>query len=133
MNQNLKHFVYGVILLGGGLYLGSQYGQVKMLKETSSIISSSHFDSASSNLDLHIYLLKQLQADDKQKLSQKLEELVNADLMALAEYSEMPSNRRMPSILKSIKNAKDYRQAHPITVQNDKVSKDIKKAFDLVE
>lgn len=133
MNQNLKHFIYGAILLGGGLYLGSQYGQVKMLKATSSIVSSSHFDTASSNLDLHIYLLKKLQADDKQKLSQKLEELVNADLMALAEYSEMPSNRRMPSILKSIKNAKEYRQSHPVTVQNEKVSKDIKKAFDLVE
>lgn len=133
MNQNLKHCIYGAILLGGGLYLGSQYGQVKMLKATASIVSSSHFDTASSNLDLHIYLLKQLQADDKQKLTQKLEELVNADLMALAEYSEMPSNRRMPSILKSIKNAKEYRQAHPAIVQNDKVSKDIKRAFDLVE
>ena len=53
--------------------------------------------------------------------------------MALAEYSEMPANRRMPSILNSIKKAKEYRQAHPVAVQNDKVAKDIKKAFDLVE
>lgn len=133
MNQNLKQFIYGAILLGGGLYLGNMIGGARMLKETSGIITSSHFDTASSNLDLHIYLLKQLQANDTQKLSQKLEELVNADLMALAEYSEMPSNRRMPSILNSIKNAKEYRQAHPVAIQNDKTSKDIEKAFDLVK
>jgi hypothetical protein len=120
-------------LLGGGLYLGSKYGEVKMLKTTSGIIAGAHFDTVSSNLDLNIYLLKQLQANDTQKLSQKLEELVNADLMALAEYSEMPSNRRMPSVLKSIKNAKEYRQAHPVAIQNEKVSKDITKAFDLVK
>jgi hypothetical protein len=133
MNQNLKQFIYGAILLGGGLYLGNMIGGARMLKETSGIITSSHFYTASSDLDLHIYLLKQLQANDTQKLSQKLEELVNADLIALAEYSEMPSNRRLPSILKSIKNAKEYRQAHQVAIQNDKDSKDITKVFDLVK
>jgi hypothetical protein len=133
MNQNLKQCIYGAILLGGGLYLGNLYGQVDMLKATSSIVAGSHFDAAASNLDLHISLLNKLQANDTQKLSEKLEDLVNADLVALAQYSEVPSNRRMPLIIKSIKSAKEYRQTHPVAIQNDKVSKDIAKTFEIVK
>jgi len=133
MNQNLKHFIYGAILLSGGLYLGNMIGSANMLKETSDIIASSHIDNYTANLNLHLFLLNKLHANETDKLIQTLENLVNSDLTALAVYSEVPPERRMPSTLKSIKNAKEYRLAHPITIQDDKVSREVTKAFDLVK
>jgi hypothetical protein len=133
MNQNLKQFIYGAILLGGGLYLGRMIGTAEAYKETSGIIASQMFDGASTNLKLHLNLLKLIEADEIQKTSGKLDNLVDLDLMALAQYSEVPKNHRSPEILKSIEEAKEYRQKHPKKYDDKGVSDTIKKAMDLVK
>lgn len=133
MNQNLKQFIYGAILLGGGLYLGRMIGVAETYKETSGIIASQLFNGASANLNLHLNLLKLLETNEIQKTSGKLDNLVDLNLMALAQYSEVPQNHRSPEILKSIEKAKEYRQKHPKEYGDKGVSDSIKKALDLVK
>ncbi len=108
-------------------------GIAETYKETSGIIVSQMFESASTNLKLHLNLLKQLELNEIQKTSGKLDNLVDLDLMALAQYSEVPINHRRQEILKSIKDAKEYRENHPRKYDDKRVSDTINKALDLVK
>jgi len=92
-----------------------------------------YFNSASSNLKLHITLLNLLKANDTEKCHTMLEELVDADLIVLADYSKIPKNKRSIEILKPIEKAKEYRQKYPKSNNSEEVSATIKKTLDLVK
>lgn len=131
MNQNLKQFIYGAILLGGGLYLGQLYGKVDTLRTTGGMLVSSHYDGASNNLNTHISLLQSIQANDIKSTTDKLEKLVDTDLMALSQYSP-PQTPCKTEIQKSIEKAKEYREKHPVSNRSQEVINTINKAFSLV-
>jgi hypothetical protein len=133
VNQNLKQFIYAIILLGGGLYLGKMYGTIETYKETGRIIVGSHFDEATTNLDMHITILQLLYARDFKGVSENLENLVDGDLVALAKYADRPERYRIPSIKNSIEKAKQYRQEHSRTNQSAEVSSAVKKVFESVK
>lgn len=133
MNQNLKQFIYGAILLGGGLYLGNMIGAARVYKDTSGIITNQLFQGASTNLNLHLKLLELLQSKEEEKVIGKLEALIDGDLIALADYSKVPAPMRSTEILKPIEKAKAYRAKKPSTTTSPEVAAEIKKAFDLVK
>ena len=132
MNPKLKQFIYGVILLGGGVIIGRMIGTAEAYKETASTVSEMYFTGASSNLNLHISLLNLLKKNETEKCQKFIESLVDADLIALAEYSKVPGKDRKDEILKPIEKAKEYRQKHPSNSSGD-VSATIKKTLDLVK
>jgi len=91
MNQNLKNSIYGIILLGGGLYLGRMIGMTQTYMDTGKALTFSYFNGASTNLNTHITLLNLMHARDYEKVSGKLENLVDVDLIALSGYSAPPA------------------------------------------
>ena len=133
MSQNMKQFIYGAILLGGGLYLGNMIGAARVYKDTSGIIANQLFQGASTNLNLHLNLLELLQSKEEEKVIRKLEALIDGDLVALADYSKVPAAMRSTEILLPIEKAKAYRAKKPSATTSPEVSADIKKAFDLVK
>ena len=128
MNQNLKYLIYGIILLGGGFYLGRMVGISQTYMETASALAFSHFNGASTNLNSHITLLQLMEAGDYKKVSEKLEALVDVDLIALSEYKPLTPLKN--DILKSIERAKGHREKYPSTSKSPET---VKKAFDLVK
>lgn len=133
MNQTLKKIILVTILLGSGLFLGNMIGSARGYKETTGTVQDLSFRGASTNLNLHLKLLELLRSNEKEKVIGKLETLVDCDLMALAEYSKVPSNLRSSEILKPIEKAKAYRAKIPSTATSPEVAADIKKTLDLVK
>jgi len=132
MNQKLKQLIFGVILLGGGLFLGRMIGTAEFYKETAGTVSELYFEGASTNLNSHVTLLNLLRTNETEKCQKQLESLVDVDLLALAEYSKVPKSARKVEILKSIQKAKEYRQKYPSNA-SEEVSASIKKTLDLVK
>jgi hypothetical protein len=131
MNQNVKHFIYGVILLGGGLYFGHSFGRFSAYRETGSMISSSHFNRASANLNMHITLLQLLHEKDIKTASDKLESLVDGDLIALARYPVHKSPCK-DDVQKAIEKAKEYREKYPVSNRSKEVTDAVRRTFDLI-
>ena len=71
MNQNLKNSIYGIILLGGGLYLGRMIGITQTYMETGKALTFSYFNGASTNLNTHVMLLNLIEARDYKMVSGK--------------------------------------------------------------
>jgi hypothetical protein len=130
MNQNVKHFIYGAILLGGGLYLGHLFGRIETYRETGGIIASSHFNEASANLNMHITLLQLLHNKDIKSASDKLEALVDGDLTALSQYPVHKTPCK-DDVQKAIEKAKEYREKYPVSNRSKEVTGAVGKAFDL--
>ena len=114
MNQNFKQFIYGCILLGGGLYLGYLLGSTNALKVQSQIIASHHLNATSERVSTYVDLLTLLHSNETGKASNNLEKLLAVNLTELSKYSEQPAIRLSPSIMKSIEKAKRYRQQYPL-------------------
>jgi hypothetical protein len=133
MNQKLKQLIYGTLLLGGGLFSGEMIGAAQADKETSGELAELYYRGASTNLNLHLKLLDLLQSNEKEKVIGKLEVLIDCDLIALADYSNVPANLRSPEILKPIEKAKMYREKHPSASTSPEVNAAINKALDLVK
>ena len=129
MNQKLKQTIYGVVLLGGGIFIGSLID----IADTTTSMTDMYFNSASSNLKLHVTLLNLLKANNTEKCNRLLEGLVDADLIVLADYSKIPKSKRSIEVLKPIEKAKEYRQKYPEPNKSEAVSATIKKTFDLVK
>ena len=132
MNQNVKNSIYGIILLGGGLYLGRMIGIAQTYMETGKALTFSYFNGASTNLNTHITLLKLIEERDYTKVSNKLENLVDIDLIALSGYSAPPAPLK-DDVLRAIEKAKDYRKSHPRTNTAPEVVKATEKAFNLLK
>jgi len=132
MNHKLKQFIYGVILLGGGLFFGRMIGIAEVSSDTAATVYDLYFTGSSTNLNSHINLLNLLKANETAKCQTKLENLVDVDLIALAEYSKVSPSNRKKEILKPIEKAKAYRQKYPSNA-SEGVSATIKKTLDLVK
>jgi hypothetical protein len=132
MNQNLKNSIYGIILLGGGLYLGRMIGMTQTYMDTGKALTFSYFNGASTNLNTHITLLNLMHARDYEKVSGKLENLVDVDLIALSGYSAPPAPLK-DDVLRAIEKAKEYRKKHPRPDTTPETVKATEKAFNLVK
>jgi hypothetical protein len=132
MNQNLKNSIYGIILLGGGLYLGRMIGMTQTYMDTGKALTFSYFNGASTNLNTHITLLNLMHARDYEKVSGKLENLVDVDLIALSGYSAPPAPLK-DDVLRAIEKAKEYRKKHPRSDTTPETLKATEKAFNLVK
>lgn len=132
MNKRLRQFLIGVVLLCIGFFVGRMVGTDEVYKETAETVSEMYFKGVSTNLNSHITLLYLLKANETKKCEKKLESIVDADLLALAEYSKVPQNARKDEILKPIEKANEYKKKYPSHSSED-VSAYIKKALDLVK
>ena len=129
MNPFVKQAIFGAILFVAGVSFGWIIGTVKTYQETAGIIAESGFKNAATGLDQHVTLLHLLHAKDHQPAVDKLEALVDADLVMLAQYPTpiIPSEDK---IVQSIIKTKEYREKYPVTGRSAEVTAAIGKAFE---
>lgn len=129
MNPNIRQLLFGVVFFIAGVSLGWVVGTVKTYKETAGIVAEAEFKQAAADLEMHIALLQALHADDYRTVSDRLEEMVDGDLVALAHYpaSILPSEDK---IIQTIVKAKQYRDRYPVAGRSAEVSTAIDKAFE---
>jgi hypothetical protein len=112
MNQRLKLFLIGVVLLLAGIAVGRMMGMAEAYKKTSQDLADQYYRRAAANLNTHLGLLEMLQSNEKDKAAQQLERLVDVDVMALSRKSEIPAERR-PEVERLLAKAKEVRRKAP--------------------
>jgi len=113
MNKNLQLIIFALVLLAVGIFVGRLIGVAETYKKTSGLATRQYYRGVAADLTAHRQLLELYQANQKEKLGQKLENLIDAELRALDRYSNVPVKDRNPEVVELIQRAKEYQQKPP--------------------
>ena len=112
-----------------GGYVGSGIGR----QEEARTLQYHFYQSISTNMKIHVKLLEQLRDGKSEKASNMLEQLLDADLIALEAYVDPPKGTPKDlsdsRVDESLDLARSYRKRFPSTAQNPRVKEEIDKVL----